>query len=121
VILERLEVERSVFEAGTGWAIKPQGACRGEVCVPLPASAGSASSAGGGDVVRVPVVAERLAMPLVQEEGRDLWALGPAGVTGRALASAEAPDLRLPDLAGNEVALSSFRGQKVVLAAWASW
>jgi hypothetical protein len=115
VILDRLEVERPVFEAGTGWAIKPQGACLGEVCVPLPGSAAT------GDVIRVPVVAERLAMPLVHEEGRDLWALGPAGVTGRALATAAAPDLRLPDLSGNEVALSSFRGQKVVVAAWASW
>jgi hypothetical protein len=117
VILDRLEVERSVFEAGTGWAIKPQGACSGEVCVPLPASA----SVSEGDLIRVPVVAERLAMPLVQQAGRELWALGPAGVTGRALATAEAPDLRLPDLSGSEVALSSFRGQKVVLAAWASW
>lgn len=115
MILERLEVERTAFEAGTGWAIKPQGACRGEVCVPLPASS------AGADVVDVAVVAERLAMPLVREAGRNLWALGPAGVTGRALASAEAPDLRLPDLAGREFALSSLRGQKVVLAAWASW
>jgi hypothetical protein len=124
MILERLEVERAVFEAGTGWAIKPQGACRGEVCVPLPPStAGSAAAVGGDvvDVVDVAVVAERLAMPLVREPGRDLWALGPAGVTGRALASAEAPDLRLPDLAGHEFALSSLRGQKVVLTAWASW
>jgi hypothetical protein len=117
VILDRLEIERSMFEAGTGWALKPQGACRGDVCVPLPPSA----SGVGAGAVSVAVVAERLAMPLVKEDGRDLWALGPAGVTGRALATAEAPDLRLPDLAGNEVALSSFRGQKVVLAAWASW
>jgi hypothetical protein len=72
-------------------------------------------------MVQVPVVAERLAMPLVADDGRELWALGPAAVTGRALASAVAPDLRLPDLSGNEVSLSDFRGQKVVLAAWASW
>jgi hypothetical protein len=115
VIVERLEIERSVFEEGTGWALKAEGACRGDVCVPLPATAVE------GETVYVAVVAERLGMPLVRDQNRDLWSLGPAAVTGRALATAQAPDLRLPDLAGNEVALSSFRGQKVVLAAWASW
>lgn len=115
MIVERLDIERSVFEEGTGWALKAEGACRGDVCVPLPPAAVE------DDLVHVVVVAERLGMPLVGDQDRDLWALGPAGVTGRALATAEAPDLRLPDLAGNEVALSSFRGQKVVLAAWASW
>ena len=116
MILEHLDVERSVFEAGTGWAIKPQGVCRGDVCVPLPA--GAVESATGSTP---PAVADRLGMPLIEDTEGKRWALGPAGVTGRALASAEAPDLRLPDLAGDEVALASFRGQKVVLAAWASW
>ncbi len=115
MILNRLDVDRSVFEQATGWALKPQGACRGDVCVPLP------GDATDGDTVHVGVVAERLGMPLVSDEARGMWALGPAGVTGRALATAEAPDLRLPDLDGKEVALSAYRGQKVVLTAWASW
>jgi hypothetical protein len=115
VIVERLDIDRLLFEEATGWALKSQGACRGDVCVPLPATAVE------GDTVHIGAVAERLGMPLVRDHDRDLWALGPAGVTGRALTTAQAPDLRLPDLAGNEVALSSFLGQKVVLAAWASW
>jgi hypothetical protein len=116
MILDRLAIGRSLFEEGTGWALKPQGACRGDVCVPLPPN-----SVGEDGVVAVAAVAERLGMPLVAEADGGPWALGPAAVTGRALATAEAPDLRLPDLTGAEVALSSFRGQKVVLAAWASW
>jgi peroxiredoxin len=32
-----------------------------------------------------------------------------------------APELELPDLSGRSFALSSLRGQKVVLIAWASW
>jgi peroxiredoxin len=40
---------------------------------------------------------------------------------GRALVSAEAPELVLDDLEGREFRLSSLRGQKVVLVAWAPY
>lgn len=36
-------------------------------------------------------------------------------------APAEAPDFRLPDLRGQEVALSGLRGQPVVIDFWATW
>jgi hypothetical protein len=76
-----------------------------------------------GDAVDVTVVADRLGMPLVRDEAETLWGLGPAaGVIGRALATAVAPELQLPDLrTGERFALSSLRGQKVLLVAWASW
>lgn len=32
-----------------------------------------------------------------------------------------APDISLPDISGRQVSLSQFRGQKVLLAFWASW
>ena len=39
MLLERLRVPLTEFEAESGWSLKPQGACRGDVCVPLPADA----------------------------------------------------------------------------------
>jgi hypothetical protein len=62
-------------------------------------------------------------MSLVRDEGHDLWALGPAAGPGRhALTTAQAPELELPDLrTGEQFQLSSLRGQKVLLLAWASW
>jgi hypothetical protein len=59
-------------------------------------------------------------MPLVRDERRPLWALG-AEAGGRALVTATAPDLELPDASGAPFRLSSLRGQKVLLVAWASW
>ena len=47
------------------------------------------------------------------------WVLFDAG--GQVLGSAECPDIRLPDLDGREFSLSSLRGRKVILVAWASW
>jgi hypothetical protein len=112
VILTSLSLDETEFEARTGWAIKPQGACKAEMCVPL----------GGIDTrpLDVHALAQRLGMPLVRDDANDLWCLGPESI-GRALQSAEAPDLALPDRNGDEFRLSSLRGQKVFLLAWASW
>jgi hypothetical protein len=121
VILDQLVVDVDAFAARTGWTIKPEGACKGEVCVPLPAAARAAGNGGGGQL-DVRVVAERLGMPLVHDESHDLWALGPeTGVTGRALTTSAAPDLVLPDIDGTPFSLATLRGQKVLLVAWASW
>lgn len=113
MLLRSPHVSRSEFEAGTGWHLKPEGACQGDICIPL--------SQPTGDPVDVARVADDIGMPLVAAPEFGLWALGPASIGSRALASAEAPDLRLPDLDGHEFRLSSLRGQKVLLFAWAPY
>ena len=112
MILERPEVPVEDFERETGWRLKPEGACRGPVCVPMPAQ---------GPTVTLDVLAERLGTGVVHDDQHGLWALGPSTVSGRALESTEAPDFTLPDLDGRPFRFDSLRGQKVVLVAWASW
>jgi hypothetical protein len=109
MILDRLDIGADEFRDGTGWEIKPQGACQGEVCVPLP------------EGFAVTSAAERLGMALVHDDEHALWALGPATIGGRALVTAQAPDLTLPDVDGNPFRLRSLRGQKVVVVAWAPY
>ena len=113
MLLRSLHISKSDFEAGTGWTLKPEGACQGPVCIPL--------SQRAGESVDVASIARDMGMPLVAAEEHRLWALGPATIGSRALASAEAPDLKLPDLDGNLFSLSSLRGQKVLLYAWAPY
>jgi hypothetical protein len=113
MLLRSLHISKSAFEAGTGWTLKPEGACQGSVCIPL--------SRPVGDTVDVADVAREMDMPLVAAEEHRLWALGPAAIRSRALASAEAPDLSLPDLDGNVFNLSQLRGQKILLYAWAPY
>ena len=113
MLLRSLHVPKTEFEAGTGWTLKPEGACQGEVCIPL--------SRPAGDSIDVTSVAKDIGMPLVAAPDHGLWALGPASIGSRALTSAKAPELRLPDLDGQEFRLSSLRGKKVLLYAWAPY
>jgi hypothetical protein len=112
MILESLTVPVDAFERRSSWAIKPEGACKGEICVPLPEL--------DADELDVRVLAERLGMPLIHDETHGLWCLGPES-GGRALASAEAPNVELPDWTGEPFRLRSLLGRKVLLVAWASW
>lgn len=113
MLLRSLNIPRSEFEAGTGWTLKPEGACQGLVCIPL--------SRPAGDTVDVAQTARDMGMPLVDAAEQGLWALGPAAIGSRTLASAQAPDLALPDLDGKTFHLSSLRGRKVLLYAWAPY
>ena len=111
MILTGLDITEDEFRDGTGWEIKPEGACKGDICVPL-------DQADGFDL---PSTADRLRMAVVHDADANLWAIGPESLGDRALVTAEAPELRLPDLDGNEFVLSSLRGQKVVIVSWAPY
>src|SRR6266581_3793988 len=106
----------------TGWHVRPEGLCRDDRCVPFPRAGANAGheSSREEDLVDLAGVARAIGAALVHDAEHGLWALGPeAG--GRALVSATAPDFELPDVDGKPFRLSSLRGQKVVLVAWASW
>jgi hypothetical protein len=115
MILDRLDPTLEQFARGSGFTLKPEGACRAEVCMPLPKGARRAD--GRADV---PVVAEALGMGLVEDPAHGLWALGPVS-GGRALTSAIVPEITLPDRDGRPFSLGSLRGTKVFMCAWASW
>ena len=113
MILRRLDVTANEFTLGTGWEVAAEGLCRGDLCVPFTVDAAAGFS--------VAAAAERLGMPLVHDARCGLWALGPATLSGRALTTGHAPELVLPGLDGTPFRLSSLRGRKCVLVAWAPY
>jgi hypothetical protein len=116
MILTSLDgVTAEELAARTDWHPKPEGLCRGEVCVPAP---GSLRSDG---TIDVEVVARRLGMPLVHDDEHGAWALGPATFNGTALTTATAADPELLARDGGSFRLSELRGRKVVMVAWASY
>ena len=113
MLLNSLTVDRAAFERGTGWTLKPEGACKGDVCIPL--------TDPMAEQLDIEATAGAMGLPLIAAAEHNLWALGPESIGSHALTSAEAPNLRLPDLEGNEFELSSLRGQKIVVYAWAPY
>jgi hypothetical protein len=107
-------------EAATGWVAKPEGLCRGEVCVPLPAGRERDFVSDGR--INLAALWRHLGRPVLHSDRGHVWVLAEsAGDRATALASLQAPDFTLPDVAGRPHRLSDHRGKKVLLVTWASW
>jgi hypothetical protein len=104
-----------VDPAMLGWERKPEGLCRGEVCIPVPADvpAGSIDATTLARLLRRPSV--------IDTDERVIAFAAPAADRAAALRSGVAPDFELPDINGVLHRLRDFRGKKVVLYAYASW
>jgi len=105
-----------------GWELKPEGLCRDALCVPIPPAASWVRNRSGDLKVDVTGLSRYMGQPVAASPEYAVWSIGPAAedVADR-LRSLEAPDFTLPDLEGRAHTLSSFRGRKVFLLAWASW
>lgn len=100
----------------TGWTLKPEGMCREEFCVPVPADMKQ------GTHIDVAAFWRHLGNPVASDRAGQTWVLGTGpGERQSALAGLQAPEFVLPDLAGKQHRLSDYRGQKVFLTTWASW
>ncbi len=106
--------------AATGWALQPEGFCRGDICVPVPKDRAQSFVADGK--VNLAAFWDHMNMPAAHSRDGDIWALGEASQNrADGLRSLQAPDFTLPDLNGVEHSLTDHRGRKVLLATWASW
>ena len=106
--------------AGAGWKLEPEGACKGDVCVPVPPGHEPQWLRPGA--FNFVALARHLGQPVVHDAASATWVVGEsAGSRNAAVASLEAPDFSLPDLSGRIHSLSDYRGRKVFLASWASW
>ena len=115
---DTVRVSREALERATGWTLKPEGLCRGALCLPLRPGAALESAEG----VDLAAVAAALGRPLALDTAERAAYLGVgAGDRARALAALEAPDFTLPDLDGRLHSLREHRGKKVLLVAYASW
>jgi len=114
----RVLLSAEALRDALGWELHEGTLCNDAMCVPLPAG----SRLGDGGVFDLAEVAATLGRPLALDVDAGAAFLGvSAGERAQTLGSLMAPDFTLPDLAGRSHTLSSFRGKKVFMVAWASW
>jgi len=113
VLLETADLERAL-----SWELKPEGFCKGSTCIPIPDD-DTVISDGVVDLTKFAKLIDR---PLAVDTAERAAYLGTsAGSRTEFLAGLQAPDFTLPDLDGKTHSLSDYRGQKVLLVAYASW
>lgn len=108
----------AVLREALGWELKPQGLCKDDRCVPVRGHADLVTQTG----VDLAGFADLLSRPLAMDVEERVAYLGASAAERAAqLASLQAPDFTLPDLNGTLHSLSEYRGNKVLLVAYASW
>jgi hypothetical protein len=94
--------------------LKPQGACRADMCIPIPKALRS------GEWFNLTGFSRKVGQTYVADAG--VWSFGDIPVLrGSFYQSRIAPDFAVPDRKGRIVHLSDFRGKKVLVHTWASW
>ena len=106
----------------TGWELKPEGACLGDICVPMPGDEKTEwiADRDDGQWLKMSGLAAKVGQAHVHGDG--VWSLGSVPEVRRStLESALAPDFEVTDRNGELLRLSDLRGKKVLLMTWASW
>ena len=113
---EALWIQKADLPSINGFELKPQGACREEICIPIP------RPMMRGDQFNLTAFAQRIGQRVVADPGARVWSFGEIPVVrGAFLESRIAPEFSVPDRKGRPVRLSQFRGKKVLVVTWASW
>ena len=113
---DALWIQKADLPSINGFELKPQGACREEICIPIP------RPMMRGDQFNLTAFAQRIGQRVVADPGARVWSFGEIPVVrGAFLESRIAPEFSVPDRKGRPVRLSQFRGKKVLVVTWASW
>lgn len=115
---ERLLVAEADLADATGWALKPQGLCRAEACVPVRDRA----ALGPDGWIDLVALAGAIGHPVAVEPALGAVAIGePASARGESLASLDAPDITLPTVGGGSTSVREHTGKKRLVVSFSSW
>jgi hypothetical protein len=118
IVGDTVWVDANGLEAATDWRLKPEGLCRGDVCVPV-RSHPDVVVDGRIDATKV---AGLIGRSVVVDASAGVVAYGPSAATiAEQLGERRAPDFTLAQLDGAPFSLSAIGRKKKVLVTWASW
>lgn len=111
-----LWVRKSDLPRINDFEVKPQGACREDVCIPL------SKDLTKGEWFDLSGFARKIKQAVVADADSRVYSFGEIPVLRGAFYNSRiAPDFAVPDRRGRVVHLSDFRGKKVLVITWASW
>ena len=113
---DALWIRKADLPRVNGFELKPQGACRADLCIPI------AKNLTRGEFFNLTAFAKKAGQSVVAEPTARVWSFGEMQALGGGLADSRiAPDFEVPDRLGRPVHLSGFRGKKALVITWASW
>jgi len=102
----------------TGWTVKPEGLCRGAVCIPRALW----PEVLGGAPIDLADLARMTGQVLALDTDERVAVLSPgAEERAAAMGTLHAPDFTVNTIDDEAVSLADFRGRKKLLVAFASW
>jgi hypothetical protein len=115
-VKDALWVRKTDLPRINDFELKPQGACRADLCIPI------SRAMVRGEYFNLTAFARTIGESCVADATARVWSFSEIPVLrGAFLSSRMAPDFSLADRKGRLVRLSGFRGKKVLVLTWASW
>ena len=106
------------IEVALGWQVKPEGLCKGDVCIPI----NDRISSGENSSLSLKDAATLAGQPSLSTPEAGIITIGqPNDIRSKALKDRIAPDFTLPNISGTDEALSDWTGKKRLLVAFSSW
>ena len=103
-----------------GFELKPEGACLGELCYPLPD--GILRDVGGELWFDLAAFADHIGQPYVADTEAGVWSFAEMPAKRESLlVDAMAPDFEITDRQGNQIRRADLKGKKALIVTWSSW
>ena len=105
-----------------GFVLKPEGACLGDLCIPVKDGSDLLKTVEGERWFNIGAFADLLEQSHVVDEDTNIWSFGEIPAKRQAMMTdAQAPEFEIVDRQGNVVRMSDFKGKKALIVTWSSW
>ena len=114
----QFSVDKTGFERLSGWSLKPEGLCKGAVCIPV----NNSQLLSDGMNIDLVEFSRIVNQNIVVDSQYRVAAVGEqAPSRAGSMKSLDAPNFTLPNIHGKQVSFSDFNRRKRLLLAWSSW
>lgn len=103
-----------------GFELKPEGACRDELCIPL--NEDVLIRQDGTEWFDLAAFADLVGQPHVADRPAGVWSFAEIPARRESMmVNAMAPDFEVTDRQGNRIGTADLKGRKALIVTWSSW